>query len=302
MSTDTPKPEAPATEETETTETALAPVETQEQPTELANVAPSFMTTENEDGNTGLDDLGTIAPPRLKIVQQQTGAPLSDLFNNGDVVCVPANVPVAEMQYDGPRSLNEGNPFFFTPVFFYKEWTVHNNIKLKGQEDFILGRTFDPADEIAVRATGGPKMWTGPHPEKGEEFPVRYVEHLNFVVVIAGTHPLAGVPMIYSAYKGEHKTGRNFCTLLKVRNVPLFGGQYQAVCRLRTKENQWFGLDLTNPAEGSGVDAFVRDKQRFERFKSLYHEFKAHHEKGVLRADYDTEGDAAEVSDSAAEF
>jgi hypothetical protein len=264
--------------------------------------APEWMLAEGGK-DTGLEEVSRyVIPPRLKIVQPLSDQTLKDSFNVGDVIIQPQMVSVAPMLYDGAKCLNEGTAFHLVPLFFWAEWCIHNNIKLKGQEPYIFDRTLDPKSEVAQRAIN-PKLWSGPHPEKGDEFPIRYVEHLNYVFVLIGEHELAGTPIVASFFKAEHKTGRNFAGLAKLRRAPLFGCQYEARCKMRKNNSgNWFGIDISNPSTASGVSPFVQEQEHYKVYEALYYEFKKYHADEVLRVDYDENEVVQSVADTPNEF
>lgn len=240
---------------------------------------PDFMV---EAEHTGLEELDQfILPARIKIIQPQSGPPYDDLFQNGEVIVAPQMTKVA-----GMVEAKIGAPFFFAPLFFFPEWCLWNPYELKASLPAIRERTTDPSDPLVAKAQD-PRLWHEPCPEN-KEFKCRYVEHLNFIVVLLGDHELADTPLILSFSRGEHRTGSNFCALLKMRKAAIYGCQFQASTgfRLNAKGN-WFGLDVTNPSGDSDVTPFCPDQKRFEALQAIHLELKKAHSQSKIKVVYD---------------
>lgn len=265
-------------------------------------VVPEFM----QGVATGTEELaGFIQPPRLKAVQPLSQSPY-DQFSPGDIVATPQLLVVAEMPYENNKPTNEGTPFYFVPIFFFAEYCTWNPIALKGKADAIVARSIDSQGEIAAKARDR-NLRSQLHPEglkdeEGKELYITHVEHLNYVSVIVGDHPMAGTPIVQSFSKGEHKAGTNFAMLIKMRKAPLFGCQFEARCHFRVgPKGKWYGWDVTNPSEDSGVAPFVSDKAQFEELKTLHEEMKAAHADDAIRVDL-TDVPQADVVSSPSEF
>lgn len=235
----------------------------------------------------GTEDLGQfIVPPRLKVVQKQSGDAFSE-FDPGDVIAVPQMILVSPIKKDDRgRGLPEGEPFFFTPIFFFPEWCLWNPLETKGTLPAIRERTTDPKSPIAVKSKNQ-ATWFEPCPESPEH-ECRYVEHLNFVVVLRGEHEMAGIPVVMSFSRSEHRYGSSFAALLKMRKAPIFGCQFQAQVGYRTNaKGQWHGIAVTNPAGETGITPFIQDEQTFRLYEGLHKEMKLAYEAGKVQVDYD---------------
>lgn len=279
MPTETkPKPVSPAATQAMATvsATSLTPMQA---------AMPEWLRSEAPAGLETLTNF--IVPPRLKIVQKTSRPPL-DKLDAGTVVVTPQMDVLAA--YDKAKEV--GQPFFFVPVFFFVEWCCWNPLESRGQLDTIRERSFDPASIVAqnaknpkLRAQVCPEM---PKDKEGKPLFIRYVEHLNFIVVVLGNGPQAGIPVVMSFARAEHFTGSTFCALAKFRNAPLFSGQYFAQvgkARVNSK-GSWHGFDLANPPADSGVSPFVPTQELFVKYKTLHEEMAAAHKSRTLQVDY----------------
>lgn len=254
-----------------------------------------------DEAGVGLEDTARlITPPRMRIVQAQSRAPLSDLFNVGDTVIVPQNELVAPLPYDGGRPAEQGEDFLITPLFFYVEFLVWNDIKLQATEESVLNRTTDPEDEIALKARN-PKLWKEAHPNGKADYFIRYSEHLNFIVTIENENSdVRGLPIVMSFNGAEHRTGANFLALLKMRRAPLYGCTFNvATGRRENSKGNWYGWDITNPKDGSPrwVPA-----NKIDAYRELYHEMKEAFESNMLATEYDVEENTSSAPKDAGEF
>lgn len=238
---------------------------------------PDFM----RQHDMGVEDLSQfIIPPRVKLVQKQSGAPFEDLFSPGDVVVVPQMLKVAGTQDKA------GEPFHFIPLFFYPEWALWNPLELRGQQPAIRQRTTDPRSPMVAKCRDS-SLWLEPCPEMPDKN-CRYVEHLNFIIMLLGDHQAAGIPIVMSFARAEHRSGSNFAALIKMRRAPLYGCHFEARAAYRSNnKGQWYGLDITNPAADSGVLPFVQDQATFETLKAHYEELKKAHAESKIRVDYE---------------
>jgi hypothetical protein len=254
---------------------------------------PDFM---QEVEDLGIDDLGQfIVPPRIKIVQRQSGEEFLNLFEPGDVVIVPQMVKIA-----GMAEKDTGEPFFFVPLFFFAEWVTWNPLEMKGVLNAVRERSTDPASPLAAKCRQQ-SLWYEPCPEN-KEYSLRNVEHLNYVVTLVGDHELAGTPMVISFSKSEHRSGTNLAALVKMRKAPIFGCQFMGIVGHRSNnKGNWFGVDVTNPAGDSGVTPFIAEQELFEKFQELHEDLKSAHADSKIKVDYDDDAPAA-PGDSSGDF
>jgi len=263
---------------------------------------PDFM---KSDVNAGTENLGTyIRPPRIKVVQRNSGPTLLERFTPGDTIILPQGVLIAGIKKNSAgRPESSGEPFYFTPILFFPEFVAWNPLETRGSEPAVLERSFDPKSQVAERARSE-KLRQVPHATLPGKF-ISYVEHLNFVVVLYGEHEAAGTPMILSFARAEHKHGSNLCSLIKMRRAPIYGCQFQAIVGQRNNnKGNWLGIDVINPAGDSGVTPFVNDPARYAALKELHDEYKKAHDAAALQVDYEeTDGDAVDaVSPGKQEF
>lgn len=253
-----------------------------EKPTELVPVHEQLPDWMRGEADLGIEDLSQfIVPPRMKVVQKTSLPPFDELFAPGEVCVVPQMVRVA-----GMAEAKVGQPFYFVPLLFFPEWCLCNPIELKGTLPFVRARTLDPSSPMVAKSRN-PALWSEPCPDK-PEYEMRYVEMLNFVVLLHGDHELAGVPVVMSFSKAEHRSGSNFAALIKMRRAPIYGCQFAGVVGWRqNQKGQWFGIDVVNPPADSGVTPFVIDRELYEKHKALHLELKAAHDESKIRVDYD---------------
>ena len=261
---------------------------------ELATVdgtqLPDFMKDEEVLGTEDLSQF--IIPPRIKVVQKQSGAPFDELFKPGQAVIVPQMIPLADVEN------KKGEPFHFVPLFFYPEWCTWNPLEMKGTLPAIRKRTTDPKDPLVAKCRNR-ELWFETCPENPEGKPLRNVEHLNYIVMLVGGHELDGTPMIMSFSKGEHSSGSNFAALIKMGKAPMYGRHYEAAVAHRpdNPKGAWYGINVTSPSAGSGITPFVSDLELFQAYKSMHLELKQAHEDGMIQASYEDQVES-EPSDS----
>jgi len=233
---------------------------------------PAFM-----DGTDGTESLSQyIIPPRMKIVQKQSGSPFDERFNPGDVIVVPQMLQITDKE----------KPFYFLPIFFYPEWCVWNPIQMRGTLPVIRERTLDPNHPLVAKSRD-PKLWSEPCPES-PEYALRIVEHLNFVVLLLGDVALSDTPVVVSFMRAEHRCGSNLAALIRMRKAPIFGCQFEAhVGHRENQKGSWFGIDVGNPSDQTICGSFVEDEIFFEHCRELHEQYKSSHEASKIVVEYD---------------
>lgn len=245
-----------------------------------------------------------ISPPRLKVVQKSTRSPIIDVYNVGDVIAMPMQQLVAAIILnDAKRPTKDGTPFYFTPVLFYPEWLFWNPLETQGVLPAIRERSFDPTSELAIKSRS-PETWSVKCPEMpekdGKPIFCRYVEHLNFVVVIEPPNIIEGIPVVMSFARGEHKSGSSFCALLKMRHADIFGCRFEGVVHWRpgTGKGDWMGIDVVNPSDDK---PWVETPELYDAFGKLHSEMLDAWKKKILVVDHEDEIEEQPV-DSPAKF
>ena len=238
-------------------------------------MVPTYM----NDQPLGTEELGHyITPPRLKIVQKQSGEELLAAFGPGDIIIVPDMQVIAAWERSTRGQVaGEAPHFTLSPIFFFPEWAVWNPLSTKGQLPAIRERTLDPKSDIAAKARD-PERRIEDHPDvKGET--LHYVEHLNFICMVAD-YPN---PVVVSFSRGEHKAGRQFANLVKMRRAPLYGCSFTAVCGLRSNnQGSWYGLDIQNNEEAPWIA-----EDAFAIHKALFIEYNDAHQKRAIQVNYE---------------
>ena len=136
--------------------------------------------------------------PRFKIIQATTDTELKKNFGEGSIIIRPGDALICKFE-EKPES------FDFVPLFFFVEWAMWRD--LKGTGPMILDRSHDPTSELATkskRADTRKELYPG-HEEYQDKDKLynSYVEHLRFIGVIYGDHPLVGTPVTLSFERGE---------------------------------------------------------------------------------------------------
>ena len=225
--------------------------------------------------------------PRLKIVQAMSDSALKKEFGEGSIVVTPGNALVCK----------DGETVSFVPIFFWTEFCLWSD-RDDTETDMILGRSFDPTSEIAVKSRDADQRQVK-YGSDGK-FIRRYVEHLNFCGIIYGDHELASAPVVQSFSKGEFSKGRAFCSAIMMRKVggvqvPLWAQVWNFTPGFREKgSKKWWGIDFANPGH---ENAFITESE-MPTAKALYEELKADFDKQRLIVDRRDEADEDEPLDA----
>jgi len=238
-----------------------------------ASNVPAFMQNATDMGTEALKDF--VVPPRLKIVQKQSGEQYEQ-YRPGACLLMPQMVELAD----------QGEAFHFVPLFFFPEWCLWNPLEMKGSLDMIRERTLDPKSDMVAKSRD-PERRTIPCPEN-EKYECRFVEHLNFVVMPIGHPGVENMLVNISFGKAEHRTGTTLSGLIQMRHAPIYGCQFEA----RTSQRQnamgsWWGLDIGQPSLESDVPPFVQDEAVFEQYYELHKMLKSKHNDSLLQVDYE---------------
>lgn len=242
--------------------------------------APDFIKTGAEAA--GQERLAQfVTPPLLKIVQKQSSDELNDNFGRGSTIITPSNVMVARV----------GEPFYIVPLIQYPEYLTWADIKLKGQVPPILERTTDPRSALARKATSKDTWSEDGYVYNGTplQFPVRHVEHITYVVLVLDEN-IGEVPCVMSFARGSHKFGRNFASILKMRNADLFGCIFEVIVPEDPQKNDqgtWHVWKVSNPSEDSNFGSWVTSAEDYERYRKMGLDLETAYQNNLLRADYD---------------
>lgn len=233
----------------------------------------------------GLEELRQfVRPPRLKIVQKASSSELQAQYDVGSVILTPQMMLVRGVQKnEKKRSTGIGEPFTFTPLFFFPEWLVVNPIQLRGQMPFVRERSLDPRSQIAALSRS-PDTRTAKCPED-PQYTIRYIEALTFVVIVHDDGPLEATPVVMSFSKSEHKTGSKLAGLAQMRRIHIYGGNYEASTSGRSNDKgEWHGYDIGIPETAP----FVTEEQ-MNAYALMHADLKAAHKESRIVVDYDDE-------------
>lgn len=212
--------------------------------------------------------------PRLKIIQPTSDQALKKSFGEGSAIVRPGDALICKFE-------DEPDSFEFVPLFFFVEWAKWRDLKDKTGNP-IIERTHDAGSSIAQKAKNAnlrEEMYDGDEklPEKERRFH-RYVEHLRFIGVIHGDHPLTGIPVTISFERGEWGQGKNFISAVMLRRqvvnnkpiqVPLWAQIWTFSPKFRNPDadRKWYGLDF-QPSEISLIQ-----EDQAPSFHELHKEF-----------------------------
>lgn len=263
---------------------------------EIATIktAPAFATPAKPE--TMSDQMKLMAmyvtSPRLKVMQGIRRGELKTEFEEGDCVAMPMQQLI----------IPAGGVFHFAPLMFYPEWLCVNPIELGGQ--MIRRRTLEVTDEVAIKARDQDRR-SEPHPDvprkDGKDMFIRYVECLNFVVMILEPeNPLFGIGLTLSFARGEHKQGSKLSSLIRMRKVEEpYACRFEArVGPRKNDKGEWVGLNVDNPRSG---EPWVTTEQ-FDAFRPLHETYVKAYTDRLLKVEYDDElaGDADQATANAA--
>lgn len=260
---------------------------------------PAHLQQAVADGATGLDGMqGYVQPPRLKVVQKQSASELLAICDPGSVLAMPQKHQVAGMLKDAKtgRPTEAGERFAFMPLFFYAEFCLWEP---NGIKPCIVDRSFDPQSGLALQAKARKKI---PHPTlEGKER--RFVEHLNFIVMLLRNQEFESLPVILSFSRGEYSRGTGFMSMIQMRKAPLMGLQFIGQVHgpssgRKNADGEWYGIDVENPNADDQIAPVVMEPERFNQYRDLHAFFAEKHRLGMIRADYD-DGDSTVAGNTA---
>jgi len=197
--------------------------------------------------------------------------------------------------------LDDGSPFYLTPLFFYTEYIAWNPLVLaqSGQMTYTRERTYDKNSELA-RKCRTPNLRNEICAEvpkhEGKDLLVKNNEHLNFLFAVSSHETLYDTPVLFSFSRGEFGTGCLFANLLDMRRTDPWCNQFLARTKKRKKNgNAWFGLDITNPPlpKSGEVDMRYHAPDLCEYYGGLYEMLATKFREGLIDVDYE-DGTTAE--------
>lgn len=221
--------------------------------------------------------------PRLKIIQSPSDAALKRTFGEGACILRPGDVLICKYEED-PVS------FGIVPVFFFIEFAKWQDLKATSGP-MVEERSFDPTSDLAKRARDVKRRFEIYPGQEGidekEQCRYRYVEHLRFISIIYGDHPLVGTPVTISFERGEFNQGKNFISAISLRrqivnNKPISVPLWAQVWAMKTtyrepdKSRKWYGFSFES------ADPSIILASEAPAFKSLHDEMKDLFEKQRL--------------------
>ncbi len=215
---------------------------------EKVNVNPDYLAKylPDDDSLDSLDDYRVV--PRFKIIQATTDTDLKKNFGEGSVIIRPGDAMICKFE-EAPSK------FQFVPLFFFPEWAKWRD--LRGTGPMVVDRNFDPASDIAIKSKTADtrrELYDGhENYEDKDKLYNSYVEHLRFIGVIYGDHPLVGTPVTLSFERGEWGQGKNFISAVSLRRqvvdkksikVPLWAQVWElsTVHHAPDATKKWYGF------------------------------------------------------------
>ena len=234
---------------------------------------------------TGLEEMaGYIVPPRLKVVQEKKDDERIQNCATGEVIVLPQILTVAK----------PGASFFFTPIYTWDEFCVHNPYRFK-ELPMIRERSIDSKSELADKARNQVREQCPESDDPTKQ--IKYVTHLNYLMAIHGIPELHGISVLASFFLGEFSTGQGLLNLIKLRTmrrVPMWGHVFEARVgqhKDKTGGFKWMGLNISNPTADADISAFattnamILDESYYKALEAAHEEAKANKER--IQANYE---------------
>lgn len=230
-----------------------------------------------------------ISPPRLKIVQGQSGIELKRDFPESTVIVVASGTkpqqltPAVDMRIPNVHS----QKFRIVPIFFFAEFTLQNPGGLG--MPFIRDRSTDPNSPLAMRCRGDFKQRKMQCPEHKDK-ECSFAEVLNFIVAIQD-RPEFDQFYLMSFNKGEFTTGRNWCQSVRYpQGIPCYSQIFEVDVSIRTKEqNSWWGFNIEPAVRPDGKLEFLTDKSWFEYYRHQFLDLQDKAREQLIIVDYEAE-------------
>lgn len=223
--------------------------------------------------------------PRFKVIQPTSDKALKDKFGEGTALVRPGDTVAWK---DGDEA------FEFVPLFFWTEFCKWADLRDK-ENHMIMETSYDPTSPIAKKSKGAETRTEVYEGQEGkpvsDQWKYRYVEHLRFVGIIYGDHPLSGVQVALSFERGEFFQGTSLITAITMRkhtidgkkvNVPLWAQVWELSVGYREKgdNRKWYGFDF----EAAKRSNIIADTDA-EEFLTLHKELAELHSKNLLKVD-----------------
>ena len=220
-------------------------------PTQSGDIAtlgdkPAFLADKQMVGLEGVSRI--VRPSMIRIVQKNSSDELTERFAAGSIILMPDSMLLGDPE----------TPVEFVPIMFFQEYCKWSPMKLKGIEPMIKERTFDPNSSTARKAQN-PETWSESHPQHpgDEKFNYRYVEHLNFLVKLAGEAFRHLDPVLVSFAKTNYTVGQRLGKLMMARQASIFAGKYVLGTRTRDgQETSWKVYTVDNAGWNNDEDVY----------------------------------------------
>ncbi len=241
--------------------------------------------------------------PRFKLIQATTDEDLKSSFGEGSVIVRPGDALICKYEGDG---------FNFVPLFFFLEWAKWRD--LKGNGPMIMDRSHEASSDIAIRSKDAKtrkELYPGMENviDEAQKMYFQYVEHIRFIGVIYGDHPLVGQPVTLSFERGEWIQGKNFISAVAMRRqlvgegddkesvqVPLWAQVWKlnSVHHTPDATRKWYGFGF------EAAEQAIIQPDEAVAMQALHIEYKDLFKKQRLSVSDDEQESTTEAADKAA--
>lgn len=197
---------------------------------------PAYIQEQGQEDNRDLRQF--MSPPRLKVVQDQSGPIFKERgFKGGDVILLPSMQKIGDMDTE----------FTFVTLHVFPTWVILNPWKMKDTLKYIRESSNDPNSDIAIKARAFVEL---PCPEN-PKYLIKYKSVQNHMIRIILPEnsgiDLPDLPIAMPLLSGEYASGQNLIQLVDSRQSKRYLCQFNAISKYRTgKEGNWYGLDFRN--------------------------------------------------------
>lgn len=232
-----------------------------------------------------------ISPPRMKLVQSQSGQELRQQFPESSIIAVPALKEISA-PIDFKNGMKESQSIRVVPLFFYPEFVLMSPF---GIDPFLRERSTDPQSPLAAKCRALPfEKRSIPCPEDPNQV-CKYKEVMNFIVAVLHPHGFED-PLLISFSGSAFTEARNWCKLAKVpRGIPLYGQVFDLSCSPRKKDKfNWYGWNVRAATAENGLLEFITDEPFFNWLRDQHTMFAEGYADGLLQANYEDADDLGE--------
>lgn len=189
---------------------------------------------------TRIDDKRDIAkllsPPRMKIVQSQSGIQFKGdgKFKDGDILIIPQMIKIGDLNTE----------FTFVPLHFFPTYCCFNPWDLKDQLQYIREMSFDVESIVGKKALA----FRNEQCPENARYEIEYRKVINVFAKIEGDFGSDAPEYVTQIFnKGEYSTGQVLVDLVIKRPADRYVQKYNALSKWKQdKKGSHYGLDIRN--------------------------------------------------------